>query len=149
MDAEWTAGFVARAIDHWQRFGFGLWTARRLADEAVVGYLGLSMPSFLPEVVAPERMPAVEVGWRLHPGQWGKGLASEGARAALREAFLTLQLTEVCSAPQDINLASVRVAERIGMHRECTAPLAATDTRAAVQIDLYWITRQQWLAANR
>lgn len=148
MDAEWTAGFVARASEHWQRFGFGLWTARLLEDQTVIGYVGLSMPSFLPEVVPAERMPAVEVGWRLHPDHWGKGLASEGARAALREAFVTLELAEICCCPQDINVASVRVAQRIGMRYERTASLAATDAREAVEIDLYWMTRQHWLGAN-
>ena len=144
MDAAWTHAFTARAADHWERSGFGLWIARTLADGGVIGYLGLSMPSFLPELVPAERMPAVEVGWRLHPEHWGYGYATEGARAALREAFDTLGLAEVCSAPQSINRPSVRVAERIGMAYERTATLAATADRGAVEVDLHWITRAQW-----
>ncbi len=144
MDEAWTAGFVARAGAHWERVGFGLWLARAREDGAAIGYLGLSMPGFLAEAVGPERMPAVEVGWRLHPDHWGRGLASEGATAALREAFDTLGLREVCSAPQSINAASGRVAQRIGMTCEETVTLAATADRPAVDIDLYWITRDRW-----
>lgn len=146
MSADWTAEFVDQSIAHWDRFGFGLWVARTLADQKVIGYLGLSMPSFLAELIPAERMPAVEVGWRLHPDHWGNGYATEGAQAALRGAFETLQLNEVCSARQSINPPSARVAQRIGMEYERTATLAGTDARGAMDVDLYWITRTQWPA---
>ena len=145
MTPEWTVGFVARAVDHWERFGFGLWVVRTLSEAEVIGYLGLSMPSFLPELIEAERMPAVEVGWRLHPAHWGRGYATEGALAALHGAFETLRLSEVCSAPQTDNPASARVAQRLGMQHERTATLAATDARGAVDVALYWMTRAQWL----
>jgi RimJ/RimL family protein N-acetyltransferase len=148
MSAEWTTTFVARAIVDWERFGFGLWVVRTLSDPRAIGYLGLSMPSFLSELVEAARMPAVEVGWRLHPEHWGRGYATEGAAVALREAFTTLRLGEVCSAPQRINSPSAAVARRIGMHHERTATLAATDARDAVEVDLYWITREHWLACR-
>ena len=144
MDAGWTRAFTARAAEHWERSGFGLWKVTTLAGGHVIGYLGLSMPSFLPELVPKDRMPAAEVGWRLHPGHWGVGYATEGALAALREAFEMLQLEEVCSAPQSTNAASIRVAERIGMSYERTATIAATAEREAVDVDLYWITRRRW-----
>ena len=108
MDASWTAGFVARAIEHWDRFGFGLWVVRTRGEHRAIGYLGLAMPAFLCELVGAERMPAVEVGWRLDPSHWGQGYATEGATAALQEEFLTLQLTEVSSAPQHQSALSAR-----------------------------------------
>jgi len=145
MDAEWTAGFVTRATEHWRQFGFGLWLVRTAAEQGVIGYLGLSMPAFLPELIPATRMPTVEVGWRLHPDHWGKGYATEGAHAALRGAFETLQLTEVCCVPQTDNPASARVAQRIGMTYERSATLAGTDARGPVDVDLYWIAREDWL----
>jgi RimJ/RimL family protein N-acetyltransferase len=149
MDAQWTAAFVDQAVAGWERYGFGIWVVRTLADAEVIGYLGLSMPSFLSELIPAERMPAVEVGWRLHPDHWGRGYATEGARAALGQAFETLQLSEVCSAPQSINPPSARVAERVGMEYERTATLAAIDARGAVDVDLYWISRAQWPGRRR
>jgi RimJ/RimL family protein N-acetyltransferase len=148
MDASWTAGFVARAIEHWDRFGFGLWVMRTRDEHRTIGYVGLSTPAFLGELVGAERMPAVEVGWRLDPGHWGQGYATEGATTALQEAFFTLQLTEVCSAPQSVNPPSVRVAQRIGMTYERTATLQATDARGVVDVDLYWSIREHWLAQH-
>jgi RimJ/RimL family protein N-acetyltransferase len=146
MGREWTGRFVRAAVTHWESFGFGLWVVKTLRDHMVIGYLGLSMPAFLSELVPAERMPAVEIGWRLHPEHWGQGYAAEGAHAALQEA--TLELSEVCSAPQSLNPRSARVAQRIGMEYERTATLAATDARGAVDVDLYWITRRQWTAQH-
>ena len=53
---------------------------------------GLPMPSFLPDV-----LPAVEVGWRLAREHWGKGYATEGARASLRHGFGELGLRQIIS----------------------------------------------------
>ena len=61
--------------------------------------------------------PPVEVGWRFDPDVWGRGFATQGARAALDQAFGPLGLDRVCSLPQAENTASVRVAERLGMQR--------------------------------
>ena len=64
---------------HWAQHGFGLWcAAAREEPDSCLGFVGLAVPSFLPAV-----LPAVEVGWRLARPAWGRGLATEGARAAL------------------------------------------------------------------
>ena len=74
---------LTRIAAHWRSHGFGLWcVAERSAPERCLGFAGLAVPSFLPEV-----MPAVEVGWRVARDGWGRGLATEAARAALDEAF--------------------------------------------------------------
>ena len=96
-------------------------------DDAL-GYLGLSVPTFLPEI-----LPAVEVGWRLRPDAWGQGLATEGAGAALDEAFTTLGLDEVCSVPQADNPASIRVAERLGMRLDRQVEIPANERRGAAR----------------
>ena len=105
---EETAGFLATQIAEWHRHGFGCWLAIEKASNRVIGYVGISVPHFLPEI-----LPAVEVGWRFDPDVWGRGYATEGATAALDEAFGTLGLREVCSAPQSANPPSSRVCERI------------------------------------
>jgi RimJ/RimL family protein N-acetyltransferase len=105
---------VLRAIEaHWAQHGFGLWCAAPRADpDACLGFVGLAVPSFLPSV-----MPAVEVGWRLARPAWGRGLATEAARAAVRHAFEGLELESVISLIDPDNERSVRVAEKLGMRR--------------------------------
>jgi RimJ/RimL family protein N-acetyltransferase len=62
-------------------------------------------------------LPAVEVGWRLARPAWGRGLATEGARASLRHAFEELELEAVISIIDPENERSIRVAEKLGMRR--------------------------------
>jgi RimJ/RimL family protein N-acetyltransferase len=59
--------------------------------------------------------PCVEVGWRLARRFWGRGFATEAARAALRVAFERLSLSEIVSFTAVGNLRSRAVMERIGM----------------------------------
>ena len=98
---------------HWTEHGFGLWCAASRKDpDACLGFVGLAVPSFLPAV-----LPAVEVGWRLARPAWGRGLATEGARASLRHAFGELDLEAVISIIDPDNARSIRVAEKLGMRR--------------------------------
>jgi RimJ/RimL family protein N-acetyltransferase len=134
-----TAQFIETQNRHWLEHGFGCWVAREVSGGRVIGYLGLSVPAFLPEI-----LPAVEVGWRIDPSVWGRGYATEGATAALDSAFNTLGLEHVCSIPQADNPASARVAERLGMRlmREVTIP--ANERRGALKALLYDIGREDW-----
>jgi ribosomal-protein-alanine N-acetyltransferase len=59
--------------------------------------------------------PAVEIGWRLAREHWGKGYATEAARAALAFGQTELDLDEIVSFTAAINLRSRRVMERIGL----------------------------------
>jgi RimJ/RimL family protein N-acetyltransferase len=108
-----TDGFLARTIGHYEHDGVGPWAAVPKASGDVVGYIGLSVPHFLPEV-----LPAVEVGWRLHPDWWGRGLATEGARAGIRFGFETLGLDRLISIYEPENVASGRVMDRLGFTLE-------------------------------
>jgi RimJ/RimL family protein N-acetyltransferase len=84
------------------------------------------------------------VGWRFQPGSWGRGLATEGASAALEQAFRTLGLEEVCSLPQADNPASVAVCERLGMRFERDVTIPANDRREEVVAKLYKARRGEW-----
>jgi RimJ/RimL family protein N-acetyltransferase len=134
-----TATFIETQLGHWDACGFGLWIAIERTTDRVVGYVGLSVPMFLPEV-----LPAVEVGWRFDPDVWGRGYASESARAAVDQAFTTLGLPEVCSVPQADNTASVAVADRIGMRRGELVTIPANDVRGPLQAQLFWTTPDEW-----
>ena len=105
-----TRGLLATIERHWDDHGFGLWAVD--VDGEVAGFSGLAIPSFLPQV-----LPAVECGWRLGRPWWGRGLATEAARAALDWGWAELGLRGVVSIIATGNVRSVRVAEKLGMRR--------------------------------
>jgi len=130
--------FLDRQLEHWTANGFGSWAAKLKANGRLIGYIGLSIPSWLPQV-----LPAVEVGWRLHPDYWGRGLATEGGRAGLRHGFETLELDRIISIFTPDNVASGRVMEKLGMH-DCRA----TTDAAGVRLSVREITRLEWQEAT-
>lgn len=104
---------VTRLNDAITKRGFGFWAVEVQASEELIGFVGLSVPSF----EAPF-MPCVEIGWRIAFRHWGKGFASEGARASLDVAFGELGLAEVVSFTTITNERSKRVMERLGMRHD-------------------------------
>jgi len=109
---EESAAVSERIEAHFREHGFGLFAAELRETGAFIGYIGISVPSFHAKFT-----PCVEIGWRLAAEHWGRGLATEGARAVLRYGFETLGLEEVVSFTVPANLASRRVMEKIGMRR--------------------------------
>jgi len=101
---------VSRIQAHFQRLGFGLYAAELREENRFIGYIGLAIPSFEAHFT-----PCVEIGWRLEPGCWGQGLATEGARAVVTHAFDVLDIPELVSFTVPTNVASRRVMEKIGM----------------------------------
>ncbi len=101
---------IDRAQAHFDLHGFGPFAAELLADHSFIGFIGLSIPAF----DAPF-MPAVEIGWRLAFDFWGRGLATEGARAVVLYGFEELGLDSFVSFTVPANLRSRRVMEKIGM----------------------------------
>ncbi len=142
MTRDETAAFLEGQLAEWDELGFGCWVARTLAGGAVIGYVGLSVPNFLPEI-----LPAVEVGWRFAPTHWGQGYATEGASAALTEGFTTLGLERIVAVPETPNAASVRVAERLGMRLVRPVTIPANERRGELAGLLFEMGREEWPAA--
>jgi len=94
----------------WDQEGFGLFAVERLGDGRFLGFTGLTVPSFLPEV-----MPTVEIGWRFARQTWGNGYAGEAAQVALDFGLQTLGLPEIVGIYQSENRASGKIMERLGM----------------------------------
>lgn len=117
--------------------GFELWAPIERASGALMGILGLTVPTFLPEI-----LPAVEVGWRIHPRFWSKGYATEGGEASLRYGFEVLGLERIVSVYEPQNEASGRVMVRLGMlhDRDTVHP------ERQIPVRVYAITRAQWSA---
>ena len=84
--------------------GWGLWAVA--LDDRFLGFTGLAQPDFRPER---------EIGWRFAATAWGRGYATEAARAVLEFAYTELALPEVVSFTAVANVRSRAVMERIGM----------------------------------
>lgn len=96
-----------------EREGFGLWAIELPGELPLVGFVGLvrvrpGMPF----------APAVEIGWRLTPTAWGRGIAFEAAQAALDHGFGAAGLAEIVAYTAAGNLRSRRLMERLGMRRD-------------------------------
>jgi RimJ/RimL family protein N-acetyltransferase len=90
--------------------GWGLWAVEVIERAPFIGFVGLAEPRFQAHFT-----PAVEVGWRLGRDKWGKGYATEAARAALAFGFDELGLDDIVSFTTVLNERLQRVRERIGM----------------------------------
>jgi RimJ/RimL family protein N-acetyltransferase len=101
--------------EHFRLRGFGLWAVEAIGGVPLIGFIGLSVPSF----DAPF-MPCVELGYRLAFDHWGRGYATEGARAAIAFGFATVGLFEIVAMTAVGNERSRRVMARVGMTRNVT-----------------------------
>ena len=89
----------------WTIRGFSMFSVIEKATGRWVGRLG---------PWEPEGWPGTEVGWGLSRDVWGRGYATEGAIAAIDWAFDTLGWDEVIHTIEPANVASQKVAERLG-----------------------------------
>jgi RimJ/RimL family protein N-acetyltransferase len=115
------------ASDH----GFTFWAVERKADGGMLGFCGLKRT----QAPGGEHLHgAMEIGWRLREEAWGKGYASEAARASLDLAFTRFAAPFVIALTVPGNRASQKVMERLGMRR--TPYLDFRDRRFAMPGDL-------------
>lgn len=98
---------LAMYLGHWELRGFGTWAVEERGTGAFVGRVGLHFP---------EGWPDRELGWTIARKFWGRGYASEAARAAIAHAFGTLGWTHLVSLIHPNNHRSARLAERLGYH---------------------------------
>ncbi len=107
------SAFYKSCVDHWEQHGFGFFAVES-REEATsgrfLGFVGVGYPTFLPALA---RRP--ELGWRLERSSWGRGLATEAALASRADAFGRLGLAELISIIHPDNVASTRVAAKLGM----------------------------------
>lgn len=123
---------MAFHVGHWHLLGYGHWAVEEKSSGRFVGRIGF---------LNPEGWPGFEVGWTLARECWGKGYATEGARAALDYAFKEMGREHVISLIHPDNAASIRVAERLGERREGETDLFGT------YVHIYGISRDEWRTA--
>lgn len=118
--------FIHAVNKHQDTHGYTLWAAELKETGELMGFIGLSYTTFKSHFT-----PAVEVGWRLGSQFWGKGYATEGAKACLEYGFKQRGLKEIISFTVPANIRSLRVMEKIGLKRivngDFAHPKLATD----------------------
>lgn len=112
--AERAGRFVASQQRHWEKYGYGHWGILPDGEKEIAGWVGLQ---YLPE------LNQTEVAYLLTRSFWGKGLATECARASISFGFETFPLEEIIGLVDPNNLASRRVLEKCGMTYQDTLDL--------------------------
>lgn len=98
---------------HFEIHGFGPCALELVEGGEFIGFTGLSIPEFETAFT-----PCVEIGWRIAREHWGRGYATEAARAAVAYGFDTLGLGEIVAFTVPPNSASRRVMEKLGMRHD-------------------------------
>ena len=110
---EQTQEFVQRQIGHFTERGFCLWklVAKKDVSARIIGFCGLQPLDI-------DGRQEVEIGWWLAKDCWGKGLATEAAREALRFGIDRAGLKRIISIARPDNTASRHVMMKLGMTYE-------------------------------
>lgn len=102
--------FITGGIEVAKTRGWILWPVIHRDDAELIGFCGFA-DGFPPDV---------EIGWRLKPEYWGRGLATEIASAVMEYGWRRFHFDRVIAAIQPANRGSVRVAEKLDMTPEAT-----------------------------
>jgi RimJ/RimL family protein N-acetyltransferase len=105
---EFVQMFLANQCEN-PRIKFQLAATLRATGE-LIGNCGIRMKS--------EGAREADIGYELDPRYWGKGYASEAARAIVQFGFSELHLHRVWSCCVADNVGSARVLEKLGMRQE-------------------------------
>jgi ribosomal-protein-alanine N-acetyltransferase len=114
-------------VAHWNRHGFGRWAIEDKNTKEFVGYGGLRSLYGTPEVV-----------YHFARRHWGKGLATEMARASLNFGFNLKGFDRIVAIAKPGNTASIHIMEKIGMHFE------KQTSYYDIEVIEYAITREQF-----
>ncbi|MEE4182412.1 GNAT family N-acetyltransferase [Pseudomonas viridiflava] len=130
-----TGEFVLNCMHAYSADGFAPQAVIEVETNRLIGFCGLNAEQV-------DNVMEVEIGYRLAPSHWGRGLASEAALASLRHGFETLQLGSVIAIVQPQNTASVRVLQKTGF----SDYIHSQYHRLGVRI--YRLTLEQWRARH-
>lgn len=124
---------LAALAGHWVLRGYGMWALEEKSTGEFVGRAG---------IFHPEGWPELEVGWTIRRSRWGRGYATEAGLRAMQWAFRELNLDIIHSVIDPLNVASIRVAEKLG------ETLRYQTEVNGHPVSLYGITREEFIARN-
>lgn len=155
--AEIESEVLPRFLASYRRYrDFGFWAADTRHDGEFIGWLGLRpvMPADMAIVHwrdAPPDAMVVELGYRLRRSAWGRGYATEGARALIGRAFSSPGVEEIVATTMAVNARSRRVLDKAGLRYDRTVhvdwpdPLEGTE-HGEVE---YRLHRTDWAKAEQ
>ena len=110
---EWVQTWIHTCLErYYQKWGFGPYAIVEQSRRNVIGYCGLF---YFPDI---DGQPEIEIGYRLARSAWGHGYATEAALSVRDFAVTTLGIKRLIAMIDPSNLASIRVAEKLGMRYE-------------------------------
>jgi ribosomal-protein-alanine N-acetyltransferase len=98
---------IEQQQEHQSSLGWSFWAVEQRDTGTLIGDCGLQPLE--------HRGPEVELGYDFHPRVWGRGIATEAARAVMRQAFGALGIERVVAVVKPDNLAPKRVLEKAGL----------------------------------
>ena len=105
-----TNELIGNLTRHFADFGYTYFAVDVLETGEFIGFIGLKYQTWKSIYT-----PCVDIGYRLKRSSWGKGYATEGAKACLDNARSLFKIEEVYSFTTDTNKASEHVMKKIGM----------------------------------
>ncbi len=106
-----------------------MWAVEERQSGALIGRIGFFYP---------EGWPGFEIGWALKPSYWGRGYATEGAKAALNYGFSELGKEHIISLIHPENFRSMQVAKRLGEQLEGKTTVFGKEAL------IYGVSREAW-----
>lgn len=103
-----TREWINWTLNNYAKYGVGLWIVEDKATGDFLGQCGI-----VPQEVDGEIK--MEIGYLFVRRAWGKGYATEAAKACKKYGFEHLNQSEMISLVDVHNIPSAKVAERIGM----------------------------------
>lgn len=114
--------------------GFGRWAVELQSDGQFIGWSGLKL----------NELGKNDLGYRFLKSEWGKGYATEAAKACLKYGFEKLAMSEIIARVAKENVASLKVIEKLGMAYYMEGVCKTID-----KANYYSISREQYLSKLR
>lgn len=110
LSAQQTKNFFDAIQKEFAQYGYGLYAVGEKGGSDFIGFIGFHWAR-----MDVDFCPCIEIGWRLQKHCWGRGYATEGARACLQHGFEVLGFQRVYSFTAAENATSQRVMQKLGM----------------------------------
>jgi [ribosomal protein S5]-alanine N-acetyltransferase len=126
-------------LKHYEEYdGYGIWAVVERASQAFIGWFifrpAVHAPYFDPALTNPDD---IELGYRLQKAAWGKGYATEGAKALIIKGFSEFRTQRIVAPALAANVASIRVLEKSGLKLE----KKFIDEKLGLEVVLYTLSK--------